>query len=145
MGLPHTWSRHGHYTFFVVGLLVSPQLLPAQPVVPAGDEFVVPSDPTEIAKRIGVLNESVRDLVATGALTEIYLPALRAKRLAVALESYIDSRPLDDQRTLGWAVKQLVRAAWLLDGYGDLGDRRRGVEAYYLFDEAVEEIRKRYP
>ena len=43
MGLPHTWSRHGHYTFFVIGLLASPQLLPSQPVVPAGDEFVVNS------------------------------------------------------------------------------------------------------
>ena len=108
------------------------------------DRLAVPNEPgamvLEIAKRSAV----VRELVAAGALNEIYLPALEAKDLAVALEAHIGARAEDERRELTWALKQLVRSAWLLDDYGDLGNREKVNEAFALFDEAVERIRSLY-
>ena len=45
---------------------------------------------------------------------------------------------------LQWALKQLVRSAWLLDDYGDLGNREKVNAAYDWFDEAVERIQSVY-
>ncbi len=103
-------------------------------------ELTVPENPNGIARAIADRNVLVRELVTSGAMTEIYLPALEAKDLAVALESHIEASPLETRQELQWAVKQLVRAAWLLDDYGDLGNREKVYAAYDMFDEAVETI-----
>ena len=39
-----------------------------------------------------------------------------------------------------WALKQLVRSAWLLDDYGDMGNRTKIEETYVLFSESVRRI-----
>ncbi len=111
------------------------------------DELVIPDGPdapSDIAIAIAERNIQVRRLVASGAINEIYLPALQAKDLAVALESHIDALPLDKRRELQWALKQLVRSAWLLDDYGDLGNREKVHAVYDWFDEAVEQIQSVY-
>ena len=110
-----------------------------------GDAFLIPDAPSEIAVAIAERNIQVRKLVASGAINEIYLPALQAKDLAVALESHIDALPSEQHRELQWALKQLVRSAWLLDDYGDLGNREKVQVAYDWFDEAVEQIQSVYP
>lgn len=112
------------------------------------DELVIPNGPdapSVIAMAIAERNLRVRALVASGAINEIYLPALQAKDLAVALESHIDALPADQRPKLHWALKQLVRSAWLLDDYGDLGNREKVQVAYDWFDEAVEQIQSVYP
>lgn len=106
----------------------------------ATDELTVPDTPNGIARAIAERNILVRDLVTSGAMTEIYLPALQAKDLAVALEAHLVSLPPQTRRELEWAVKQLVRSAWLLDDYGDLGNREKVDAAYDEFDRAVETI-----
>jgi hypothetical protein len=105
-----------------------------------GDELVIPATPAAIAAAIAERNVAVRELVTSGAMDEIYLPALEAKDLAVALEAHLDALPEEEQRELQWALKQLVRSAWLLDDYGDLGNREKVRLAYAWFDEAVEAI-----
>jgi len=113
-----------------------------------GDELVIPDGPdapSVIAMAIAERNLRVRALVASGAINEIYLPALQAKDLAVALESHMDALPADQRPKLQWALKQLVRSAWLLDDYGDLGNREKVHAAYDWFDEAVEQIQSVYP
>jgi len=118
------------------------------PLGPLGnDELVIPDGPdaaSVIAIAIAERNVRVRELVTSGAINEIYLPALQAKDLAVALESHMDALPLDKRRELQWALKRLVRAAWLLDDYGDLGNREKVQAAYDWFDEAVERIQSVY-
>ena len=112
------------------------------------DELIIPDGPDAprvIAIAIAERNVRVRELVASGAINEIYLPALQTKDLAVALESHIDALPPVKRRELQWALKQLVRSAWLLDDYGDLGNREKVQVAYDWFDEAVEKIRSVYP
>jgi len=108
------------------------------------NELVVPDAPSDIASIIEAKNVEVRELVTSGALDRIYLPALQAKDLAVALEAHLDQLPFEQRRELRWALKQLVRSAWLLDDYGDLGNREKVHVAYEWFDEAVETIRSVY-
>ena len=59
--------------------------------------------------------------------------------------SSFDAEPAEARRALTWAAKQLVRSAWLLDDYGDLGNREKVIEAHGLFAEAVEELGRHYP
>jgi hypothetical protein len=81
-------------------------------------------------------------LLARGAFNEIYVPALEAKDLALALEAHVSSSP--DPASLAWALKELVRAAWLLDDYGDLGNKEQLLLAYDRFEEASERIASTY-
>jgi len=118
---------------------------PATATEAATGELVVPGTATGIVAAIVERSVSVRELVTGGALGEIYLPALEAKDLAVALERHIGTRSVADQKTLTWALKQLVRSAWLLDDYGDLGNREKVYEAHDMFTEAVEQLQGLYP
>jgi hypothetical protein len=43
---------------------------------------------------------------------------------------------------MGLAVKQLVRSAWLIDGYGDLGNRQAVEEAFAMFAAAVDGLKR---
>ncbi len=109
---------------------------PSAPTV-AG-ELVVPQEPAAIADAIVERARRVEAVLARGAFTEIYVPALEAKDLALALEA----RPLTvrDPAALAWAIKELVRAAWLLDDYGDLGNREKLLTAHERFEEATATI-----
>jgi hypothetical protein len=107
-------------------------------VVPTIAELVVPEDPVAIAAAIVERDRRVQDLLARGGFTEIYVPALEAKDLALALERHVSSSK--DPASLAWALKELVRAAWLLDDYGDLGNKEKLLVAYDRFDEAAGEI-----
>ncbi|HXV63229.1 MAG TPA: heavy metal-binding domain-containing protein [Vicinamibacteria bacterium] len=110
----------------------------------SSDALVIPEAPADIAVAIVERNEIVRDLVATGAFAEVYVPALEAKELAIALEGHVLEAPSELRSELEWAVRQLVRSAWLLDDYGDLGNREKVLLAYRLFDEATEGIQGIY-
>ena len=111
-------------------------------VAPAGGDLVVPESPAAIAAAIVERDRRVKELLASGAFNEIYVPALEAKDLCLALEPHVSSAP--DPASLAWALKELVRAAWLLDDYGDLGNKEKVLLAYDLFEEAAEKIASSY-
>ncbi len=111
-------------------------------VAQGAPELVVPDAPVAIAAAIAERDRRVQDLLARGAFNEIYVPALEAKDLALALEPHVSSAP--DPVSLGWALKELVRAAWLLDDYGDLGNKEKIHLAYDRFAEAAERIASSY-
>ena len=81
---------------------------------------------------------SVRD-VAQG-------DALQGKELALELERRddIENLPLRQRNDLRIAVRHLVRAAYLLDWYGDLGNKQQVSGAYDIFDAAVDDIARAY-
>lgn len=140
------FERGGEFERFdFIFVELSEDVASAPVTASSSDAFVIPAAPSAIASAIAEKNIQVRKLVASGAINEIYLPALQAKDLAVALESHIDALPPDERRELQWALKQLVRSAWLLDDYGDLGNREKVHAAYDWFDEAAEQIRSVYP
>jgi hypothetical protein len=107
-------------------------------IVPAAAELVVPQAPEAIAAAIVERDRRVQDLLAGGAFSEIYLPALEAKDLALALEPHISTAA--DPASLAWALKELVRAAWLLDDYAESGNKEKLLFVYDRFEEATGQI-----
>jgi hypothetical protein len=73
--------------------------------------------------------------VKSGSFGGIYLPALQAKDLALAIQS-----KTPNQHAVEGPVRQLVVSAYQLDNYGDLGDREKINEAYVKFSAAVAEL-----
>ncbi len=101
-------------------------------------DLVVPEEPAAVVEAIVERARRVEDLLAKGAFNEIYIPALQAKDLALALEAHVSKA--SDPTALAWALKELVRAAWLLDDYGDRGNKEKLVSAHERFEEATESI-----
>ena len=84
--------------------------------------------------------------MTAGRFTEVFIPALQGKALALELETRADLETLPTRRRneLRIAVRHLVRAAYLLDWYGDLGNKQEVSGAYDIFVTAVNEIARAY-
>jgi hypothetical protein len=79
----------------------------------------------------------VESLLKSGALGGIYVPALLAKDLALAIQA---KQPEAKQEAIEPSVKQIVLAAYQLDNYGDLGDAEQAQDAFRTFSTAVAEL-----
>lgn len=104
----------------------------------------IPDRPDEIARAISERDTAIGELVRQGAFGQIFAPALEAKDLGLALAQHLDGLADDRRAAVRLAIRELVRAAWLLDWYGDLGNREEVAEAYRVFAEAVRQIRHAY-
>jgi len=104
----------------------------------------IPEATSDLVADIGARNEEIRTLVAEGGFTEIFIPALQSKELALALHDRADTLSVRDRNNVRIAVRSLVRAAWLLDWYGDLGNKQQVSDAYDILNEAVIEIDRVY-
>ena len=96
-------------------------------------EFRIPEAAEQVYREILRRNDRIQDLIRKGAWPDLYIPALEAKDLVLAL------REKEGER-VERPAKKLVRAAWLLDSHGDRGNRLEVEEAYRLFEEAVSEL-----
>jgi len=97
----------------------------------------IPGTLEEIVAEIGVRDRRIRELVAAGRFVDIWLPAFEAKDLALALNSYGPGMPTYKRRNLDPVINQLLHAAWMLDSFGDLGNRDQVTAAYARFSSAV--------
>ena len=97
----------------------------------------IPGTLDEIVAEIGVRDRRIRELVDAGRFVDIWLPAFEAKDLALALNSYGPGMPTYKRRSLDPVIKQLLHAAWMLDSFGDLGNRDQVTAAYARFSSAV--------
>ena len=97
----------------------------------------IPGTLDEIVAEIGVRDRRIRELVDAGRFVDIWLPAFEAKDLALALNSYGPGMPTYKRRSLDPVIKQLLHAAWMLDSFGDLGNRDQVTAAYARFTSAV--------
>ncbi|HTL02241.1 MAG TPA: heavy metal-binding domain-containing protein [Vicinamibacterales bacterium] len=82
-------------------------------------------------------------LVANGPFGGLYVPALRAKDVALAIQALLarqETGPSARRNALETHVKQLVVAAYQLDNFGDLGNAEKIREAYLSFSTAVTAI-----
>lgn len=104
----------------------------------------IPEQTSDIIAGISTRNDNIGTLVAEGGFTEIFIPALQSKELALALNERAETLPIRGRNDVRIAVRSLVRAAWLLDWYGDLGNKQQVSEAYDIFSEAVAEINRVY-
>ena len=114
----------------------APEAVPlAQRILPD-----IPDDPARIALEIASRDQQIQALIARGAFTEIFIPALQAKELALALQRSTADLPAASSDQIRIAVRHLVRSAYLLDWYGDLGNKNDVDSAYAIFGGAVGEI-----
>ena len=112
------------------------------PAVPLAERIRprIPEQTSDIVSGIRTRDQEIIDLVTRGAFAEIFIPALQAKELALALHERAEALPVRARNDLRIAVRSLVRAAWLLDWYGDLGNKQQVSDAYDIFGAAVGEI-----
>ena len=104
----------------------------------------IPEITADIVANISALDQQLQELIGRGAFTEVFIPALQAKELALALNERAETlaeRQRDDVRI---AIRHLVRAAWLLDWYGDLGNKQQVSGAYDIFGSAASDIAQIY-
>ena len=115
---------------------------PPQPVQ-APDSLVSQAIPSSLAEILGELkgkDVEVRELIARGDFGAVWVPAFRAKDLAIALEPHL-AHLAAQQRDAGEpALARVVRGAWLLDAAGDVGNRQQVEAAYAAFTDGVTEV-----
>lgn len=104
----------------------------------------IPERTLDIVGGIDSRNDEIARLIVEGRFTEIFIPALQSKELALALDQRAESLSVEGRNQVRIAVRSLVRAAWLLDWYGDLGNKQQVSEAHDVFNEAVEGINQVY-
>ena len=100
----------------------------------------IPDTPADIAAEIALRDQQIQDMIGRGAFTEIFIPALQAKELALALQRRESDLSATASNQIRIAVRHLVRAAYLLDWYGDLGNKNDVDDAYSIFGASVADI-----
>lgn len=92
-----------------------------------------PADLAELHARA----DQIKAAIDRRAYAEIWVPALQAKDVALALDAQAATRPEPQRAAVSSAVKKIVQTAWMLDGYGDTGNAEQIADAYTRFSAAV--------
>jgi hypothetical protein len=100
----------------------------------------IPGTLPEILNEIGLRNRQISELVQASRFADLWLPAFEAKDLALAINAYGPGLPSYKRRALDPAIKQLLHAAWMLDSFGDLGNREQVSAAQVQFSSAVKAL-----
>jgi Heavy metal binding domain len=114
-------------------------------VDPALIPVPIPETVPEMLAQLRTRTDQIRTFIDRGAFAAIYVPAFQAKDLALALDEHRAELPDDRQRIAVPAIARLVRTAYLLDAFGDLGNKQQIVEAYNRFTSAVKDIESAFP
>jgi hypothetical protein len=117
---------------------VAPTLAPVPEAPPATS--TVPTLLADLARR----RDETRALLDRGAYTEMYFPALSAKEAALALDDRAATLPAAARAAVSDAVRRIVLGAWLIDYYGDVGDKPKLADAYETFAAAISELKNAY-
>ena len=100
----------------------------------------IPDTVPEIMTQLRTRTDQIRAFIDRGSFASIYVPAFQAKDLALALDARKETIPADKRRIAQPAIAQLVRSAYLLDAFGDLGNKQQIVDAFSVFAAAVKDI-----
>jgi hypothetical protein len=109
-------------------------------VDPALIQVPIPSTVPEILAQLRVRDGQVRELLARGNLAAVFVPAFQARDLALALERGLSNVPAARRDAGESAIRDLVRAAWLLDAFGDVGNAAQAQAAFAPFHDAATRI-----
>jgi hypothetical protein len=117
---------------------------PAAAPAPAADASLnppaIPSSMVEILSELKDKDTEVRDLIGRGDFGAVWVPAFRAKDLAIALEPHLAHLAAEKRDAGEPALARVVRGAWLLDAAGDVGNRQQVEAAYSTFTTAVTDV-----
>lgn len=97
----------------------------------------IPDSAPDILKMLGERRDEMKDLLGRGGLSELWVPALQGKELALALEYHAREFPAAKQQAVASATREVVQAAFRLDSAGDRGERDAVVKAAEQFTQGV--------
>ena len=124
----------------------APALIETVPSVdPALVTLPIPETVPEMLVQLKARTEQIRSFIDKGSFAAIYVPAFQAKDLALALHDHVNALPADRRKVVEPAITKLVRSAWLLDAFGDIGNKQQISEAYDRFVEAANDIHTAFP
>jgi hypothetical protein len=114
-------------------------------VDPALVPLPVPETVPEILSQLRTRTDQIRSFIDKGSFASIYVPAFQAKDLALALDAHKNDLPAEKRKVAEPAIAKLVRVAYMLDAFGDLGNKQQISEAYAKFVEAAKDIQSSFP
>ena len=114
-------------------------------VDPALVALPIPETVPEMLAQLRTRTDQIRAFIDKGSFASIYVPAFQAKDLALALDEHTRVLPAERRRIAAPAITKLVRSAWLLDAFGDIGNKQQISEAYVKFVEAANDIHSSFP
>ena len=114
-------------------------------VDPALVPLPIPETVPEMLAQLRTRTDQIRAFIDKGSFASIYVPAFQAKDLALALDEHTRELPAERRRIAAPAITKLVRSAWLLDAFGDIGNKQQISEAYVKFVEAANDIYSSFP
>jgi len=128
----------------------------ASPGIPSGSDvpsgvdaalvpLPIPDTVPEMLAQLRTRTDQIRQFIDRGSFASIYVPAFQAKDLALALETHKNELPEARRKIAEPAFSKLVRSAWLLDAFGDIGNKQQISEAYTKFVEAANNIQSAFP
>ena len=100
----------------------------------------MPDNAKGIVEELKKSSAEVKDLLDQGKLPLIWVPALRTKDAAIALEAHLKELREPQRRIATGAVNDVVRTAWELDNLGDGGDKDKILGVHSLFTTAVDQL-----
>ena len=114
----------------------------ASAVPPPPPTIEIPETIPEILVQLKARDTEIRDLIRQGNFAAVWVPAFQAKDLAIALEPHIGHLAPAAREAAEPALQRVVRFAWLLDSFGDLGNRQQVEDGYAAFAQAVGDVSK---
>src|SRR5205085_4687872 len=116
----------------------------ASPSLPAGAEgssgidaalvtLPIPDTVPEMLAQLRTRTDQIRSFIDKGSFASIYVPAFQAKDLALALDAHKTELPAGKRKVAEPAIAKLVRSAYMLDAFGELGNKQQITEAYAIF------------
>jgi hypothetical protein len=105
---------------------------------------VIPETIDGLVAELQRSDSEVRQLIAQGNFAAVWVPAFQAKDSAVALERHLAHLPPQARASAEPALQRVVRTAWLLDAFGDVGNRQQVESAYSAFGSAIAEAVKAF-
>lgn len=110
------------------------------------DDLVIPPSAAGIVAELAARDERVQVLIRDQEYKSLFVPAFEAKVLALALGKKMTPAEAGSRELLlERAVKEVVRGAWLLDHFGDQGDRTEVLQQYDVFSSGVKALKALYP
>jgi hypothetical protein len=104
----------------------------------------MPATMSGMVDQLKTRSAEVGELIRQGNFTAVWVPAFQAKELAIALEPHLGHLSPSAREIGEPAMQEVVRLAWLLDSFGDVGNRQQLERAYELFAAAVADVGKAF-
>jgi hypothetical protein len=117
----------------------------ASGIDPALVPLPIPDTVPEMLAQLKTRTDQIRSFIDKGTFAAIYVPAFQAKDLALALDEHKAELTADRRKLAEPAIAKLVRTAYLLDAFGDIGNKQQISEAYTRFVEAANDIHSAFP